>query len=65
VFKLQQSFILHGGAGDWDDRKEKGIEEIQRIADEVKQNIQSKSAIEILGILEREDRKRSRPYTIR
>ena len=48
MIKLQPSFILHGGAGYWGDRKDKGIEEIERIADEVEQNIQSKSAIEIV-----------------
>lgn len=46
--KLQPSFILHGGAGDWDDRKDKGLEEIERIADEVEKEVQSKSAVEIV-----------------
>jgi beta-aspartyl-peptidase (threonine type) len=43
---MVKSFVLHGGAGNWGKREEKGQKEIENIADKVRQESGSKSAVE-------------------
>jgi beta-aspartyl-peptidase (threonine type) len=48
VSKLKPGFVIHGGAGKWENRKEEGLEEIDRIANSLEKDFDSEPAVQIV-----------------